>query len=84
MLFSHSKASARSSNTQPVDFNLIIICAFGPQACFVRLASGYPYHEVTRLQRRNENVLDVGLEAGAIDRTIEDEGRDETVAAQRR
>ena len=38
--------------------------------------------DVSRLQRRNELLFDIGLEASAIDRPVEDTGRNKSVAAQ--
>jgi len=40
--------------------------------------------DVTRLQRGNENLLDIGCEASPVDRTVEHAGRVDTIAAQRR
>ena len=42
------------------------------------------HHQIARFEGRNENLIDVGAEDDAIDRPVDDAGRGEPVAAQRR
>jgi hypothetical protein len=40
-------------------------------------------HDIARLQRRDEELFDIGVEAFAVDRTVEQAGRFDAVVAQR-
>ena len=41
-------------------------------------------HQVARFEGRDENLIDIGAEDHAVDRAVDDAGRAEPVAAQRR
>ena len=41
-------------------------------------------HQVARFEGRDENLIDIGAEDHAVDRAVDDAGRGEPVAAQRR